>query len=160
MPERGETGIFFDGLKHRGMSVVFSSCGNGQFLITRTLLGHYHAELHKAEARPEDIHRPLLLVCTHRAPNLSLLYLLCFASVGRLASRQSTVEVRATVFPRASRRTSDNLIPTKWTRCGVGSEIGGLQPHAPHQVPLRNKQQEVRHRLMCCRRTRACNPCR
>ena len=29
----------------------------GQLLITRTLLGHFHAEQHKAEAPPEDIHR-------------------------------------------------------------------------------------------------------
>ena len=34
------------------------SKNNPATLITRTLLGHYHAELHKAEAPPEDIHRP------------------------------------------------------------------------------------------------------
>ena len=29
----------------------------GQLLITHALLGHYHAELHEAEAPPEDILR-------------------------------------------------------------------------------------------------------
>ena len=32
------------------------SVRKGQLLITHALLGHYHAELHEAEAPPEDIH--------------------------------------------------------------------------------------------------------
>ena len=51
-------------LSRERVSVVVVVFRKGQLLITRTLLGHYHAELHKAEAPPrghtssDEDHKP------------------------------------------------------------------------------------------------------